>query len=91
MWSEQKKMESIEPKRLTLEEKVETENIELNLKLHQAMDKLPPKCKNVFELSVIDVLKYNSAADSLGISVNTVKTQMKKLYRILRENMQIFI
>ncbi|SDF22858.1 RNA polymerase sigma-70 factor, ECF subfamily [Pricia antarctica] len=38
----------------------------------------------------MNLLKYNSAADSLGISVNTVRTQMKKLYRTLRENMQIF-
>ncbi|SDF22829.1 hypothetical protein SAMN05421636_1233 [Pricia antarctica] len=32
---------------MTLEENVEIENIGLNLKLQQEMDKLPPQCKNV--------------------------------------------
>lgn len=79
-----KKMESIEQSKLVLVEKDETRNKELDFKLQKAMDQLPPKCRNVFELCVIDDHKYNSAADSLGITVNTVKTHIKKAYKILR-------
>lgn len=62
-------------------------DIDLGPKLRLAMDKLPEQCKNVFELCALDGQRYQSAADSLGISVNTVKTQMKKAYRILRTNL----
>lgn len=82
-----KKVESIEHYKLVLVEEDKARDEELDFKLQKAMDELPPKCKNVFELCVIDGLKYDSAADSLGISVNTVKSQMKKAYRILRHNL----
>ncbi|MCK0136062.1 sigma-70 family RNA polymerase sigma factor [Arenibacter sp. S6351L] len=62
-------------------------DVDLGPNLRSAMDKLPEQCKNVFELCALDGQKYQSAADSLGISVNTVKTQMKKAYRILRINL----
>jgi RNA polymerase sigma-70 factor (ECF subfamily) len=57
-------------------------------KLRSAMDKLPEQCKNVFEICALDGQKYRTAANSLGISVNTVKTQMKKAYRILRYDLR---
>ena len=81
------KLESIEPSRLVLVEEEETRDEERDLKLRKAMEKLPPKCKDIFKLCVFDGHKYDSAADSLGISVNTVKTQMKKAFRILRHNL----
>jgi len=65
-------------------EETEVEDSHLDQKLRQAMDKLPLQCKNVFELCAIDGQKYEYAANHLGISKNTVKTQMKKAYRILR-------
>lgn len=82
-----KKTESLESDKIVLVEEHGAKNEELNSKLRKAMDKLPPKCKVVFEMCVVDGLKYNSAADSLGISENTVKTQMKKAYKILRHNL----
>lgn len=66
------------------EEKEERVEYDLGPKLRSAMDKLPEQCKNVFELCALDGQKYQTTANSLGISVNTVKTQMKKAYRILR-------
>src|SRR5690606_30649201 len=69
---------------LPLLEENEIEDHQLGRKLQLAMDKLPQQCKNVFELCAIDGQKYDYAADQLGISKNTVKTQMKKAYRILR-------
>jgi RNA polymerase sigma-70 factor (ECF subfamily) len=56
--------------------------------LQQSINNLPLGCKNVFELCALDGYKYSSAADHLGISVNTVKTQMKKAYKILRHDLK---
>ncbi len=55
--------------------------------LQKELEKLPDACRKVFELCVIEGLKYNETAETLGISVNTVKTQIKKAYRILRESL----
>lgn len=56
--------------------------------LQQSINNLPLGCKSVFELCALDGHKYNSAAEHLGISVNTVKTQMKKAYKILRHDLK---
>ncbi len=56
----------------------------LNLKLNEAISHLPEQSRKVFELCALDGHKYKSAAKSLGISENTVKSHMKKAYKILR-------
>ena len=48
---------------------------------------LPSECRKAFELCVIHGYKYSEAAESLEISKNTLKSQIKKAYRILRESM----
>ena len=70
------------------EDKEERLTTSLKPKLQSAMDKLPAHCKKVFELCVLDGQKYQVAANSLGISVNTVKTHMKKAYKILRYDLR---
>jgi len=72
----------------TLPEEAERIDVDLGPKLRSAIDKLPGQCKTVFELCALDGQKYRTAANSLGISVNTVKTQMKKAYRILRYDLR---
>nr|WP_103070466.1 RNA polymerase sigma-70 factor [Aquimarina sediminis] len=42
------------------------------------IDKLPPKCKEVFILNKIQGLKYREVAEQLDISVKTVEAQMSK-------------
>ncbi|HUH46525.1 MAG TPA: sigma-70 family RNA polymerase sigma factor, partial [Arenibacter sp.] len=81
-----KKMEPILKDVLALPhlEETEVEDLQLGQKLQLAMDKLPLQCKKVFELCALEGQKYDYAAAQLGISKNTVKTQMKKAYRILR-------
>ena len=71
-----------------LPEEAESIDVDLGPKLQSAIDRLPGQCKTVFELCALDGQKYRTAADSLGISVNTVKTQMKKAYRILRYDLR---
>src|SRR5680860_27683 len=72
----------------TLPEEAESIDVDLGPKLRSAIDQLPGQCKTVFELCALDGQKYRTAANSLGISVNTVKTQMKKAYRILRYDLR---
>lgn len=53
-------------------------------KLWNAVETLPLQCKVVFKLVVLEELKYQEVAEKLDVSVNTVKTQMKIAYKILR-------
>jgi RNA polymerase sigma-70 factor, ECF subfamily len=58
---------------------------ELEAKLNSVLDNLPPQARRIFMLSRFEQLKYNEIADSMKISVNTVKTQMKRTLSKLRE------
>ncbi|MEI6411293.1 MAG: RNA polymerase sigma-70 factor [Bacteroidota bacterium] len=57
---------------------------ELRARLQEAMDNLPPQCRNIFELSRFEELKYREIAELLNISIKTVETQMGKALRVLR-------
>lgn len=57
---------------------------ELSLKIDQAINELPEKCRQVFLLNRTQHLKYQQVADHLGISVKTVETQMSKALNHLR-------
>lgn len=67
------------------EEKIALQN---KIELYKQIDLLPEQCKKVFLLCVVDNLKYQEAADTLKISVNTVKTQIKKAYKTLRSSLK---
>ncbi|MGQ8337784.1 RNA polymerase sigma-70 factor [Sunxiuqinia sp. A32] len=54
------------------------------------VENLPPKCKEIFNLIVLKELKYKDVSDQLGISVNTVKTQLSIAYKHLRKFCMIF-
>src|ERR1051325_711611 len=49
-----------------------------------AIERLPPKCREVFRLSRQDDLSYQEIAVSLGLSVKTVEGQMARAFRHLR-------
>jgi RNA polymerase sigma-70 factor (family 1) len=49
---------------------------ELNNKIRQAVDSLPPKCKLIFRLIKEDGLTYKETAQLLEISVSTVDNQL---------------
>lgn len=51
------------------------------------LDKLPEARKRVFISHVLDGLSYNEIAEAQNISVNTVKTQMKRVYAFIRGEM----
>lgn len=48
------------------------------------LDRLPDKRKEIFKSSVLNGLSYSEIAEANGISVNTVKTQIKRAYAFLR-------
>ena len=52
-----------------------------------ALAELPPRCREVFDLSRVHGLKYAEIAETLGISQKTVEAQMGKALRILRERL----
>jgi RNA polymerase sigma-70 factor (ECF subfamily) len=67
------------------------EENELMLKLYAAIDGLPEKCRQVFELSRFEELKQQEIADRLGISIKTVKNHitiaLKQLSKISLKNL----
>ena len=61
------------------------ERSQTEAKLWTAIDSLPEKCREVFILSKRDGLKYEEIAEELGLSVNTVRNQISKALKILKE------
>ncbi|MGX5820788.1 RNA polymerase sigma-70 factor [Chitinophaga lutea] len=64
---------------------------ELELKLEEALQKLPERCREVFLLSRRQQLKYAEIATVMGISVKTVENQMGKALRILHTELREFL
>nr|WP_185154620.1 RNA polymerase sigma-70 factor [Dysgonomonas sp. 511] len=64
---------------------------ELDYKIKLAIAQLPPKCREVFELSRFEMLSYKEIARQLEISPNTVENQIAKALKLLRENLREFI
>ena len=53
--------------------------------LWTAIDSLPEKCREIFILSKRDGLKYEEIAEELGLSVNTVRNQIAKALKLIKE------
>jgi RNA polymerase sigma-70 factor (ECF subfamily) len=60
---------------------------ELSDAVQKALDELPPRCREVFDLSRMHGLKYAEIAESLGISQKTVEAQMGKALKHMRERL----
>ena len=64
---------------------VSGENSELIEKLYLAIEMLPEERKRVLHMVCMEGMKYQEVADCLGISINTVKTQMGRAFQFLRQ------
>ena len=64
---------------------------ELASAVRAAFDGLPPRCREIFELSRGQGLKYAEIAETLGISQKTVEAQMGKALRIMRERLAAWL
>ena len=61
------------------------ERSQVEARLWTAIDTLPDKCREVFIMSKRDGLKYEEIAEELGLSVNTVRNQVSKALKVLKE------
>jgi RNA polymerase sigma-70 factor (ECF subfamily) len=57
-------------------------------RLYYHIHQLPEKCRRVFLMACLDDKPYRQVAEELGVSINTVKTQMKIALKYLRENLR---
>lgn len=60
---------------------------EIDAAVRAAIVALPPRCREVFELSRVQGLRYAEIASVMDISVKTVEAQMAKALRVLRERL----
>ena len=63
---------------------VSGENSELIEKLYLAIEMLPEERRRILHMVCMEGMKYQEVADCLGISINTVKTQMGRAFQFLR-------
>ena len=67
----------------------ELEQEEFRNHLFWCIDKLPPRCKEVFQNSRFEDLKQEQIAQNLKISIKTVKAQIGKALKLIRDCLQI--
>jgi RNA polymerase sigma-70 factor (ECF subfamily) len=83
-------LESV-PEHKAMEENTSMEAAELEKEITLAIESLPEKCREVFELNRMEGLKYAQIADKLGISIKTVEAQMSKALSVLRTHLGEFL
>lgn len=74
-----------------VEENRSLETAELEKEIEIALQSLPEKCREVFELNRQEGLKYAEIAEKLNISIKTVEAQMSKALAIMREHLKDFM
>lgn len=73
------------------EQNTSIEATELEKEISGAIQSLPEKCRQIFEMNRLDGLKYAEIADKLGLSVKTVEAQMSKALAVMRERLKEFL
>lgn len=63
----------------------ETISEELAQKINEAINSLPPQCCRIVRMSILEGRKYTEISAELGVSMNTIKTQISRGYKKLRE------
>ena len=64
---------------------------ELEVKIEQAIAKLPEQCEKIFRMSRFENLKYREIAAALNISEKTVENQMGKALKIMKEMLKEYL
>lgn len=57
--------------------------------IKNAIEELPPRCKEIFNMSKFQGYKYSEIADLLNISIKTVESQMGKAFSIIRKKIGV--
>ena len=63
-----------------------SENLILKQRIYNSLRHLPPKTRNIFELSKLKGLSYVEIASFLNVSTKTVEAHMTKAFKLIREN-----
>ncbi len=72
----------------------ESDSLELNelqVKIDGAIDALPEKSRQIFEMSRFEDLKYKQIAEKLEVSVKTVEAHMSKALKLLKVDLEDYI
>jgi len=64
---------------------------ELDQIINQTIVSMPPKVRQIFELSRQEGLRYKDIAEKLSISVKTVEANMSKALKLFRENLKKYM
>lgn len=64
---------------------------DLETRIKQAIDHLPPQCKEIFILSRFGQLSYPQISEKLSLSLSTVKTQMVRAVHKLQEELKKYL
>lgn len=56
-------------------------------RIHKVVENFPKQMKKIFLLRTQEEKKYKEIASQLNISTNTVKTQLKRAFKLLREKL----
>ncbi len=57
--------------------------------IQDILNKMPDRMREVLDMHVIQELKYTDIAEKLGISINSVKTHIKRAYKRFREEINL--
>ncbi len=69
----------------------DVESAEIGLKMREAINELPDRCREVFVLSYINGLKNKEIADAMNVSVRTVEAQVYKALHFLRDKLRYLL
>lgn len=64
---------------------------ELEGKIKESLQKLPEKCREVFQLNRFEGKKYAEIAEIMNISVKTVEAQMSKALKTMRVELKDYL
>ena len=56
--------------------------------IRSVVDSLPEGCRKIFVMAVIEGVSYAETAESMGVAVNTVKSQVRIAYKKIKESVQ---
>jgi RNA polymerase sigma-70 factor (ECF subfamily) len=62
---------------------------EIHAAVHQAIQQLPPKCREVFRLHYLQGMDYEEIAKELKVSISTVRNQKARALALLRKQMGV--
>lgn len=65
--------------------------LELQARIDQVIDQLPPERKKIFKMSRYEELKYKEIAEKLNLSIKTVEAQMGKALKYLRLHLSDYL